>query len=118
MDCSTHFLTFCGADNTANYWSNPAKPGLSYAGVFVDPLGFVHLQGFATEVGTPDSALFYLPPGDRPSADLSFPADDWSSGNYAKVDVFADGLVLVFDSGGLTVPSGNTVSLSGVSFHP
>jgi hypothetical protein len=87
VDCTTHFLTFCGYDNTANYWSNPASYGLSYAGVYVDSLGFVHLQGFAQKVGNAGPLVFTLPPGERPNAELTFPAEDWNTGTPLEVDI-------------------------------
>jgi hypothetical protein len=115
VDCSTHFLTLCGNDNTANFWNNPPN-GLSYPGVFVDSLGFVHLQGFAQRLGNAGHVAFYLPPGERPNAELTFLADDETNPSTAEVVVSPDGGVAV-DPGG-ALPSGDSVSFSGISFHP
>jgi hypothetical protein len=117
VNCGVSFLTFCGFDNTTNYWNNPSTPGLSYAGVYVDRLGFVHLQGAVQRIGNPKDTAFILPPGERPSADLSFPADDFGNRSYAEVQIDPGGDVVILNSGG-SLPSGATVSLSGISFHP
>jgi hypothetical protein len=97
----------------SNYWSNPKQPGLSYAGVYVDPLGFVHLQGFAQMVGIPGLSVFYLPPGERPSALLSFPSFDWTTGTPVQVLIYNDGTVAVG-----SFASGDIISFNGISFHP
>jgi hypothetical protein len=116
VDCVTHPLTLCGDANAGSYWNNPPT-GDAYAGVFVDRFGFVHLQGFVQKVGTPSILAFVLPAGERPSANLTFPANDVSSVGPAEVGIYTDGAVDIVGNGAV-VPSGHIVSLSGISFHP
>jgi hypothetical protein len=116
IDCFTHPLTFCGDANSGHYWNHPSSGGLSYAGVYVDALGFVHLQGFAQQVGSPSTEAFTLPVGMRPSADLIFPAvNDNNDSKPTIVEIDANGTVSIICSGAL---SGDNFSLSGISFHP
>ena len=38
--------------------------------------------------------------------------------SYAEVDIDPNGRVIVLNGGGASIPSGDVVSLSGISFHP
>lgn len=116
VNCKSHALTFCGDANTGNFWSQPDQAGLSYLGVWVDRFGFVHLDGDARKVGNPAPFVnvFYLPKGERPNAIRSFSAQDLagSEANYV-VDIYPSGAVWIEG-----LPSDQTISLSGISFHP
>ncbi len=122
IDCSKHPLTFCGA-SPGDYWNDPASGGFSYAGVYVDALGFVHLQGVVERVGHVGDIVFTLPVGMRPSATLAFAADYIGADptippQFADVRVSSDGFVKIHSAGGVPVNSGDLVGLSGISFHP
>lgn len=80
--------------------------------MFVDSLGFVHLEGWAQKVGSPGDFAFVLPSADRPSATLTFPAVDQTGLSFVSLTIFPTGEVYI------PVASGDLVSLSGVSFQP
>jgi hypothetical protein len=82
--------------------------------VWVDSYGFVHLEGFAQDVGGAPNVIFYLPSADRPTAELDFPALEFSGSGVtpAVVSIRSSGAVYVI------VTPGDKLSLSGISFHP
>ncbi len=74
--CITTFDILCGDTGAGNYWTQAGGASFGRLAYFVEPGGFVQLQGAVQQVGTGfgNGLLFYLPPGRRPSGTLRFPA--------------------------------------------
>jgi hypothetical protein len=108
-DPNFHPIGATGAPPFTNAWVNWGAPNFS-AGYWIDPFGFVHLQG-VIKSGTVGSSAFTLPPGLRPLATAG-PFAVMSNGAVGRVDVGADGTVTPI------TPSSNVyVSLHGVIFQ-
>ncbi|HEY1357195.1 MAG TPA: hypothetical protein VGF21_02720 [Thermoleophilaceae bacterium] len=104
---------FCGYDN--GVWANYGQE-YQPVGYFKDGQGLVHLQGSAHADGnagpTYNRAIFFLPPGYRPSARRIFLVRDGDLG-YAYVEIRPDGLVFSQDTEPVSY-----LALDGISFRP
>jgi hypothetical protein len=91
--------------------------GLSYLGYYVEPTGFIQLQGTIIAVGSAGSDLFRLPPGHRPFAALYFsvPRLGGASGSSAWVAVYASGYVVA--PGPNPGTNGTAYDLSAIRFR-
>src|SRR5262249_37719728 len=116
IDCQAAVLTFCGDPNAGNYWNQPADGVTSWAGVYTDAFGFVHLQGTVQRVGSTPLTIFVLPPAARPHADLFFMAMDGllPTPKPVTIRIGSDGEVMELGN----VAPNEYISLSGITFHP
>lgn len=97
-----------GAPAFQNSWTNLGG-GWQVAGLWRDPLGWVHLRGVIAS-GVVGSNAFTLPPGFRPTLSETFVVI--SNGAVGAAEVWSDGSVRPVS------PSSSTyVSLSGIKFR-
>ncbi|MBL8924118.1 MAG: hypothetical protein JNJ54_35005 [Myxococcaceae bacterium] len=94
-------------------WQNWGAP-FANAAYSKDSLGIVRLRGLVqtTVVRAGGSIPFTLPSGYRPPADEAFSAVGIGAGGFVRVDVQANGQVVISPA----VPVNEWVSLSGISF--
>ncbi len=91
----------------SNYGDPPAWAHAAYT---KDALGYVHLRGFVSGGWGDDQSIFTLPDGYRPEGTEMFPPGTNSGTNENRIDVQADGAVVVHRS------NSAWFSLSGIVF--
>ena len=116
--CITTFDILCGDAAAGNYWTPAGNASFALPAYFVEPGGFVQLQGAVQQVGTGFSSglLFYLPPGRRPSGTLRFPVvsfDHMTETGHVRVGDNGEVSLIGFP----TMGPGDRFDLSAVRFR-
>jgi hypothetical protein len=92
-----------------NSWVNYGA-GLNDAKYWFDSDGYVNIEGFVKNGSAPNTTIFTLPVGYRPSVEIWFTAD--GNGAYSLVQVKTSGAII--NSVGSTISQ----SLNGIRFQP
>jgi hypothetical protein len=95
-------------------WENWSPGVQNPVGYYRDPLGFVHLQGYAHRCGTVSDTIFTLPAGYRPTTYYDLVGVSVASGNAVFIEVDATGAVKAKVA---AVPSNTGVGIDSLTFR-